>query len=152
LVQDLPPDDLATVMGQWLAECKTVVEGHEGRINQFLGDGFLAYWHDRPRIELAIEQVLQALRRLQEQSSPAFRVVLHLGPVTVGGLSLRDEENLSGANVHYVFRMEKLSGVLGESRLFSEPAQARIGALLPTRGVGQHPLAGFEGQFHFYAL
>src|SRR5207247_5136728 len=44
LVKELPPDELPLMTGLWVAECKQTIEMHGGRINQFLGDGFLAYW------------------------------------------------------------------------------------------------------------
>jgi adenylate cyclase len=151
LVRELTPDELPRVTGQWVAECKQVIEGQGGRINQFMGDGFFACWHDRDRVEIGIEQAVQALRRLQDQARPGFRFVVHLGPVTIGGVAVGEEERISGSEVHFVFRMEKLAGELGELRLLSHAAWQRLGALLETRELGGHALPGFEGQFPFYA-
>jgi adenylate cyclase len=152
LVRELPPDELPLVTGQWVAECKQVIEGQGGRINQFMGDGFFAYWHDRERAEVAIEQALQALRRLQDQARPGFRLVVHLGPVTLGGVSVGEEERISGSAVHFVFRMEKLAGQLGEIRLLSGAAWERLAALVQAREVGRHTLPGFEDPVPFHAF
>jgi adenylate cyclase len=152
LVKELPPDELPLVTGQWLAECKLTIEGYGGQINQFFGDGFFAYWHERERVEIAIEKALQALHRMQEERRPPFRVALHRGLVVFGGAALGEEERISGQEVHFAFRMEKLAGALGHPRLMSEAAWKRLSVLLETREVGAHPLHGFEGQFAFYAF
>lgn len=152
LVKEVPPDELPVLTGLWLAECKQTIEGHGGRINQFLGDGFFAYWHDREKIEVAIGTALQTLQRLQDKARPAFRLAVHLGPVVIGGMSVGEEERISGSAVHFAFRAEKLASKLGESRLLSEAAWARLAALVEGREVGRHSLAGFDSQFAFYTF
>jgi class 3 adenylate cyclase len=150
LVQELPPDELPLVTGQWLADCKQTIESSGGQINQFLGDGFFGFWRDRERVEPAIHGTLQALQRLQEQGRPPFRLVLHRGSLVIGGAALGEEERLSGSEVHFVFRMEKLARALEHPRLLSEPAWARLAPLLEATDVGTHPLPGFEGPFRFF--
>ena len=152
MVTEVPADELPVITGQWLAECKLTIEGCGGQINQFFGDGFFAYWRERERVEVAIENALQALRRMQETGRPAFRVVLHCGQVVFGGVALGEAERISGREVHYVFRMEKLAGSLGYPRLLSDPARQRLSALLEVADTGKHPLHGFEGEFPFYTF
>ncbi len=151
LVRELPPDELPLVMGQWVADCKQTIEASGGRVNQFMGDGFFADWHDRERIETGIDVALKALQRLQKQARPAFRFVLHLAPVVIGGVSVGEEERISGSAVHFTFRMEKLAQ-MDAPRLLSESAWARLGALVTAREVGPHSLPGFRDRFLFYTL
>jgi class 3 adenylate cyclase len=152
LVAELPADTLPLVTGQWLAQCKEAIEMHGGRINQFLGDGFFAFWHDHERMASDIEKAHQALRQLQADGRPPFRFVTHWGAVMLGGVSVGEEQRISGSEVHFIFRMEKLAGSLGEARLLSEPARKRLPTGVEVRDVGRHPLHGFEGQFGFYAF
>jgi len=152
LVKELPPDELPLLTGLWVAECKQTIESHGGRINQFLGDGFFAYWHDRERIEVSIGNALQVLRRLQDKARPPFRLAIHLGPVVIGGVSVGEEERISGREVHFAFRAEKLASKLGETRLLSETARERLAAVVEAREVGRHRLQGFDGDFAFYAF
>ena len=151
MLESLPPDEVPLLTGQWLAECKQTMEEHGGSINQFLGDGFFAYWHDGERKEVAVSRALQSMKRMQEHAQPAFRVVVHYGQVILGGLSL-GEERLSGRDVHFVFRLEKLASGLAEPRLLSHPAWERLAALMELRQAGRHALPGFEGEFDFYAF
>ncbi|HEX8077037.1 MAG TPA: FHA domain-containing protein, partial [Chthoniobacterales bacterium] len=46
LSRTMVSDKLAQLVGSWVSVCKTVVEEHHGEIDKYLGDGFLAYWHD----------------------------------------------------------------------------------------------------------
>jgi pSer/pThr/pTyr-binding forkhead associated (FHA) protein len=152
LIAELPADTLPLVTGQWLAQCKEVIEMHGGHINQFLGDGFFAFWHDHERMGPEMDKTHQALCLLQAEGRPAFRFVTHLGAVMFGGVSVGAEERISGSEVHFVFRMEKLAGSLHEPRLLSEPARKRLPSAVKVREVGRHSLHGFEGEFGFYAF
>jgi class 3 adenylate cyclase len=143
---------LSRVIGQWLAQCKEAIEQCGGRINQFLGDGFLAFWYDGEGVEAEVDKAIRALAHFQSQDTLAFRFVVHLGSVMVGGIAVGEEESLSGGEMHFVFRMEKLAGSLGELRLVSEEARKRLAPLVRARGVGRHRLQGFSGNFHFYTL
>jgi adenylate cyclase len=152
LVRQLPPDELPLVTGRWVAECKQTLEASGGRINQFMGDGFFAYWHDRDRLEVGIEGALRSLQRLQEDARPPFRLVVHLAPVVLGGVAVGEEERISGSSVHYIFRMEKLARSLNAPRLISEAAWARLAAVLETRELGRHSLPGFKEECPFYTF
>ena len=63
-----------------------------------------------------------------------------------------EEERISGREVHFAFRAEKLASKLGELRLLSEAAWARLAALVEARETGRHRLHGFDGDFGFYAF
>ncbi len=152
LVKELPPDEVPVITGRWLAECKQTIEEHGGSINQFFGDGFFAYWRDREKVQVAVAATLQALRRLQEQARPGFRVVAHYGEAVIGGVSLGEEERISGREVHFTFRMEKLAGQLKETRLLSQSAWERLAALIEARAVGEYVLPGFESKVPMYAF
>lgn len=152
LVRELPADELPRVTGQWVAECKHTIESSGGRINQFLGDGFFAFWYDRERIELPLAKALLTLRRLQELERPAFRLAVHLGQVAVGGMALGEEERLSGGEVHFVFRMEKLAMQLKTTRLLSQIAWNRLSASIEANELSPCPVSGFDGTFTFYSF
>lgn len=150
LGKSLSAEELPMVTGRWLAECKEIIEECGGSINKFLGDGFLAYWHDHDRTVAGVVRALEAFKRLQAVANPVFRVVLHRGQVFVGGVVSMGEESLLGKEVNFVFRMEKLAASLHQPTLLSEGAQGQIQPLLPTTEIGWHKLPGFEGEFPFF--
>jgi class 3 adenylate cyclase len=86
---------------------------------------------------------LGEFKRLQEARSPAFRLVIHHGQVVLGGRASLGEESLSGKEVNFVFRMEKLAGQLRLARLVSEPARRLLADALVTTAAGAHALPGF---------
>jgi adenylate cyclase len=152
LLKELPPEEIPAITGRWVAECKQTIEEQGGRINQFMGDGFFAYWRDHERAALLVGNALHALGRLQAQAYPAFRLVAHYGEVVIGGFSLGEEERISGEEVHFTFRMEKLAGKLKEPRLLSPAARERLGASVEARELGRFRLHGFETEIPMYAF
>jgi adenylate cyclase len=145
-----PQEEMSMLMGQWFLLCKHEVETAGGLVNKYLGDGFLAYW-DAGRVSTEdIVKCLRGLSRLQGNSQPPFRYVLHRGEVLMGGTASLGEEALSGPEVNFVFRVEKLSGALGVNALMSEAVQAALAGRLEASLEGKHPLHGFEGEFLFY--
>jgi adenylate cyclase len=151
LLRKLPGEEAPRVTGQWVAACRRILQDHGGTINKFLGDGFLAYWTGAAPTK-RIVVALRALKELQEHGNPPFRLVLHYGRVLVSGIASLGEEGLSGNEVNFAFRMEKLSGTLGVSRLLSEAAQGMLVDLLPATLEGRHALPGFDGEFAFYSF
>ncbi len=151
-VQRLSPDELSGVLGNWLLACKDIVESHGGTINKFLGDGFFAFWIDRDPSLASLTSALLALKKLQAQGRPRFRVVVHYGQATMGGSASLGEENLVGKDVHFAFRIEKAASQVGASTWLSQEANARLQAVLPTTDEGAHPVPGFSGDFHFFSF
>lgn len=149
LSRELPPDQLPVITGKWFSECKRVIEANGGLINKYLGDGFFAYWLDGESTITPLIGALSELKRLQAAAPPRFRVVLHQGEVSMGGAASMGEESLSGPEVNFVFRMEKLAGGLGHPNLMSEAADARLRGRLYAEPAGRHPLNGFDGEFAF---
>jgi len=42
LSRSLTNDELATLIGGWVATCNQIIEAHEGAMDKYLGDGFFA--------------------------------------------------------------------------------------------------------------
>ena len=151
LSQTLESEQLATLMGGWVSSCKEVIEQHEGLINKYLGDGFLAYWRDGEDAASNVTAALTTLKEFQGRKDPSFRIALHFGPVVIGGMESMGEESLLGKDVNFVFRMEKLGGSLGLPVLTSGPTRAKLGPLIEFDPAGAHELKGFEGKHEFFS-
>ncbi len=147
LLRKLPAEEAPRVTGRWLMACRKLLDEYEGTINKYLGDGFLAYWPAGTDSAACVARALLALKKLQQQGEPLFRVVVHYGKVSAGGAASMGEESLGGNEVNFVFRMEKLAAAIGELRLLSEPARTGLKSLIPTADIGRHSLPDFEGEF-----
>ena len=145
----LPAEQLPVITGRWFSACKQVIEASGGSINKYLGDGFFAYWPAFGGTVTPVVNSLGELKRLQAAGQPRFRVVLHHGQVSMGGAASMGEESLSGPEVNFVFRMEKLAGSLKHSNLMSAAAGARLDGRILAEPAGLHALSGFEGSFAF---
>jgi adenylate cyclase len=153
LCRSMASDKLADLVSCWLAACKEIIEGHQGAVNKYLGDGILAYWHDNDGAAENIAGVIAALRKIQAGSNgPQFRFVVHFGLVAMGCSSSTREETLMGNEVNLVFRLEKLAASLGEACGISDTAQAKLEGLVPARLLGDYELKGFEGKRALFAV
>jgi adenylate cyclase len=152
LSRSMQSEDLDVLLGAWIFTCKEIIENHHGIINKYLGDGFLAYWSDAATTPGEIAVVISALKELQGKKSPDFRVVVHFGPVAIGGIASMGEESLMGGEVNLIFRLERLAGSLGELCVLSETAHTKLAELVPARSLGEFELKGFEGKRSFFAF
>jgi adenylate cyclase len=152
LGRSMQSEDLDVLLGAWILTCKEIIESHDGIINKYLGDGFLAYWSDAATTPEEIAAVVSALKELQQKSVPDFRVVVHFGPVAIGGIASMGEESLMGGEVNLIFRLEKLAGSLGEPFGLSETAHTKLRELIPARSLGEFELKGFEGKRACFAV
>src|SRR2546430_1217999 len=143
LSRSLTSDKLATLIGGWVATCKEIIEAHDGMIDKYLGDGFLAYWRGDPKTTKDIAATLEKLKVAQAKNEPRFRLALHFGFVAIGGVPSMGEESLMGQAVNFVFRMEKIVGSLGISVLTSAGGQSKLKSLINSQPAGPHELQGF---------
>src|SRR5207249_3382288 len=79
LSRSLTSDRLATLIGGWVATCKEIIEAHQGMIDKYLGDGFLAYWRDHKDATNNVADALAPLKLAQVRNEPRFRLALHFG-------------------------------------------------------------------------
>jgi len=151
LSRSLTNDRLATLIGGWVATCKEIIEAHDGMIDKYLGDGFLAYWRGDQSISKNIAGMLAQLKEAQAKNEPRFRLALHFGFVAIGGVPSMGEESLMGKEVNFVFRMEKLAGSLKIPVLTSAAGKDKLDSLIKTEPAGAHELKGFEGKHEFFS-
>jgi len=142
---------LAKLVGKWIFTCKEVVEKSSGEVNQYLGDGFLAYWPSSETQPEAIAGTLAELKQIQDSSPIKFRLAVHYGAITVDSALSPGEDSLIGANVNFVFRIEKIAGGLQQYCVLSEAAAGHLGQFGTVMPLGEHALSGFSGTHTLYS-
>jgi len=120
-------------------------------IDKYLGDGFFAYWREDENAAKDVAAALDQLKQAQAKNEPRFRLALHFGLVAIGGVPSMGEESLMGKDVNFVFRMEKLAGLLKISVLTSAAGKDKFGSLVQSEPAGAHELKGFEGKHEFFS-
>ena len=94
LSRTLVSDELAVLIGGWVAARKEIIEAHEGMIDKYLGDGFFAYWREGANTANKVAATLRQLKEEQVKDNPRFRLALHFGMVAIGGVPSMGEESL----------------------------------------------------------
>ena len=143
--QRINPEELAPLVGKWMASCQRIITSKNGVLAKFLGDGFLAYWTNR---EEAVTWVVSACREFQElqKGSLPFRIMLHQGLVSFGGHSPDASHTMMGQELNFAFRLEKLAARLNLSWIFSDVAESQLGDSLPLVSCGPQRIPDFEAE------
>ncbi len=139
-------EELAQMVGAWLAECQRLIENHGGTVSKFLGDGLLVYWNGRFCDCASVAEAVNALRSLQARRQPPFRWALHFGTAVFGAAAAPGELSALGQDLNFLFRIERLAAANQFGSIISEAAQAKIGSLLGAQPLGSFPLKGLEGE------
>jgi len=149
LLQSISEAEVREMTKNWIAECAALIEKHGGAMNTLLGDGFFAYWQEPPDAAREIDAFLADFRELQDRADPEFRCVLHHGPVIHSG-GQAYEGCLSGIEVHFAFRLEKLAGELQKPRIMSEAAMRLLAMKRESSEIGRFEMKGFDGTYSVF--
>lgn len=153
LSRSLSPDKLAISVGRWIQDCHCLIERRGGRVSKYLGDGFLACWTSSAGTPEQVAAMLGDLRELRRAGTVKFRVAVHHGTVTFGGQSESGEESMIGAEVNFIFRLEKLASELGLAFCVSAPARALLDPYLRIEPIpGEHELKGFSARHRCFRI
>ena len=148
---ELADQELARMVGAWLAECQRLVEQYGGTLSKFLGDGMLVYWNARLCDSSRVMEALRVLGTMQTQRRPPFRWALHYGQAVFGAAATTGELSALGQDLNFLFRMERLAAAEGFTSVISEPAQNQMPGSSAGRSVGAFALKGFEGEHPFFS-
>ncbi len=135
---------------KWLELVRPILLRQGCTINAYLGDALFAYWRQDKHPAANVVTALRELLAAQPVSPRPFRILLHYGSVRVsGGLQ---GESLTGADVIFLFRIEKSTKPLGSTCVLSEPAAVSLELTGACRNLGRHPVTDYEGTHGFYGL
>jgi PAS domain S-box-containing protein len=135
--ETLKPEELVSILNQYLAGCADAVLAHEGTIDKFLGDAIMA-WFNAPipqpdhtlravRAALGIRDAIKALhKKLPKEAHLSFGVGIHYGDAVLGlvGTERRLDYTAIGDSVNTAKRIQENSGP-GQI-LISEAAYAHV--------------------------
>jgi class 3 adenylate cyclase len=146
-------EELARLMHQWTQSCREAVESHRGQIGKYLGDGFLAYWLDKQSTAANVAAALTELHQIRASGARPFRLVVHFGKVTFGGVAALGEELMRGSEINFIFRLERLASTAGLATCMSEAARQELGELLHSVPLAEeHEMKGFTGRHRIYSI
>lgn len=134
----------------WIADMRPLIERNGGSIQDYIGDAIFAYW---PCEHATVGQVLQALQGLEAyrtRSPLPFRIVIHHGSVLF--TKAEQGERLSGQEVNFTFRAEKIAKQFRTVALFSQAAVQTLQLDGRCVALGESTVEGLSGSFNFFGL
>jgi adenylate cyclase len=161
------PADVLSFLDDYLGRMAQVVQGHDGTVNKFMGDGVLALWGaPTPREDHALCAVKAAIdmqkmvREMNEgrvasgQEPIRIGIGIHTGEVAAGmlGGSGQGEYAVIGDAVNLASRIEGLTKQHDAHILVSEPAWMRLGDRFEGRRLGEFEVKGRKAKVALYEL
>ena len=159
-----PPDSIVDYLNRLWGKAVAIVNEHNGTVNKFLGDGFMAVFgaplvmgnHCQNAINAARELVAEIKRATDAGEIPPTRIGigLHSGEALVGniGSTERREYTVIGDVVNVAFRIEQLNKELNSSFLVSESVQETVGELEGVESSVSLPIRGRNAPVRIYKL
>jgi adenylate cyclase len=167
LSETLPPQVVMELLGDYFSHMAQIVQGHNGIVNKFLGDGMLACWgvpdasddHAVRAMRAALDmrvklEELNAWR--QQRGEPPLRIGigLHTGAVAAGmlGGAGQHEYTVIGDAVNLASRVEGLTKTLGVDILVSESTWNQGQGRFVGERISEEPVKGRRERVVVYSL
>jgi len=165
--EQLPPQQVLAFLDEFLGELSRVVLGHDGTVNKFLGDGFMAFWGapvKQPDHALkAVRATLDIRRRVEELNRDRARdglppvqvgMGLHSGTVAAGmlGTAEQHEYTVVGDAVNLASRIETLTKAHKIDLLVSQDVRDRLGERFACERLGEEQVKGRTAPVVVYAV
>jgi len=156
------PETVA-LLNDFFAEMVEIVDRHNGIVNKFLGDGFLALFgapfddHDAAEDAVAAGQAMLAAIDRWNVARPAqvlrVGIGIHIGDTVTGtvGSSQRKEYTVIGDTVNLAARLEQLTKEVGARLLVSDA----LGEIARTKGgqdLGPVAIRGYDEKLRVWQL
>ena len=158
-----PPEQVLKFLNQYLEIMTDVINGYQGTIDEFLGDGILVLFgapttrKDDPdravACAIAMQQAMNAVNQhapLLGLTSIEMGVGIHTGEVVVGNIGSlkRAKYGIVGSHMNLTFRIE--SYTVGGQVLISEATHQLLRSLVQTQGLMQIETKGFQQAVTLY--
>ncbi len=152
LMQILPPGELQMKVHKWIDQCKPVLMRSDGQINEYVGDGFVAFWRERGFDISEFSKSLLDFEAMEVKSGVDFRMIVHYGEVMTGIGVSSSLEKLTGPTLNFMFKCEKAVRDAPRRLVFSEAAESQLKANIPLERSITCSVTGFDGEYIFYTL
>lgn len=157
LSEHLAPEEVIAILNRYFDQMTTAIQGHQGTIDKFMGDGIMAFFGAPKPLEnpanlafRASRDMLERLDRLNAEFVAEGRqtlkigIGLHLGGAVVGnmGSEQRNEYTAIGDVVNTCSRLEGLTKNAGYPLLVSRPVMEALKEEAEFDPLGEMPVKG----------
>lgn len=167
LADALAPEAVVARLNEYLDLVCQAILAEDGTVNEFLGDGVVAFWgapvaqadHAARacRAALACRDRLEALAarwRAAEGPAVSFRLGLHTGELVVGEVGSKERRayRAVGDAMNLAARLEAANKVYGTRILISEATRAQAGEAVVAREIDTVRVAGRSAPVRVFEL
>jgi adenylate cyclase len=167
LSEKISSEALVSMLNIFFGRVSEIVQGNQGFVNKFIGDGMLAFFavgdnyvddalQASREICLATEQLNQTgeLTPLIGEKRLAIGIGLHSGSVILGNIGSRRKLDFTviGPPVNTASRIESLTKQYGREVLVSDVVQAAAGEHFSFDQLGRAEVKGIDGGVEIFAL
>jgi adenylate cyclase len=159
-----PAGETVALLNDFFAEMIGVVDRHNGIINKFLGDGFLALFGAPLADPAAAANALAAARGMldavdawsRDRPAQALRIGIgiHIGEAVTGtvGSPQRKEYTVIGDTVNLAARLEQLTKETGSQLLISSSVQRATTGADGATDLGPLPIRGYDKEVRVWKV
>ncbi len=164
--ETLSPDQLSTLMNEYLTAMSDIILNQEGTVDKFIGDAIMAIWGaplDVAQQEIkAVTAALQSIRTLEDLHKEwqtrdlpeiSIRIGINSGEMRVGnfGSQTRFDYTVIGDNVNLAARLEGLNKNYGTDILISQATKLAVEDKFFCRYIDTVRVKGKEIPVRIYA-
>ena len=146
--EKLTPEDLTSVLNDYLTAMTDIIQGYGGTVDKYEGDAIIAFWNapvDQPdhakrgvTAALACQEKLAEMRpALLERTGEEFhmRIGLNTGQAVVGNLGSHDrfDYTMLGDSVNLAARLESINKQFGTYTMISRSTLNQLDGTVPVR-------------------
>jgi adenylate cyclase len=158
-----PADETVALLNDFFATMIDIVDQHNGIINKFLGDGFLALFGaplEDPQAATnavaagrAMLDAVDGWNRARPEKALRVGIGIHIGQAVTGtvGSPQRKEYTVIGDTVNLAARLEQLTKETGARLLVSSPVHAATGSVDAT-DLGPLPIRGYDDKVRVWRV
>jgi len=167
LSERMNPEQVASLLNEFLTAMTRVVHAHGGTLDKFIGDAVMAFWGapladaeqalHACQAAIGMQAELSALRsRLAERGSPQLRmrIGIHSGAAVVGNMGSSDRFAYTaiGDNVNLASRLEGVNKHYGTEVLVSGDTATQVLGRIPLRRVDRVIVKGRTQPVEIYSF
>ncbi|MEP7053548.1 MAG: adenylate/guanylate cyclase domain-containing protein [Pseudomonadota bacterium] len=167
LSEQLPPDQLARHLGDYLEAMTSAVEATGGTIDKYIGDAVMAFWNAPLAVQEHAQRACEAVLACKEATAALYasaawqglpplvtRFGLHTAEVLVGHFGARSRFNYTalGDGVNLAARLEPLCKQYGVTALVSEAVAAAVRDRFVFRRIDRVAVKGKSQAIDVYEL
>ena len=164
--EKLLPYDVIYVLNRYFRKMGQVISGHDGMINNYMGDGLMALFglkNSQQAAEQAVRAALEMIEAMEKfnphlemlyQQSLQIRIGIHYGSVVIGEVGSPDNKRVTaiGDAVNLASRIEAANKLVGTTLLISESVYAQVRGQVIVNQSYRVQLPGKSGEYPLYEI